>query len=339
VDDSLVVEFTDRHVVLPRWADLDLEADRQYDIRVEYWDRRADAIMQLVWMRPESQLLEEAIAAAEQADAVVMMMGLSPRLEGEEMQVDVPGFAGGDRVDIGLPAPQEELIRAVTTLGKPVVLVLLNGSAVAINWAAEHVPAIIEAWYPGQAAGPAIADVIFGDYNPAGRLPVTFYTSVDQLPPFSDYNMAGKTYRYFEGDPLFPFGHGLSYTTFEYTNLQLPARIRDNEDVVVTVDVRNAGENAGEEVLQLYVTDVEASVPVPIRSLQGFKRIFLEPGAQQTVTFTLHPRQLSLIDAEWQRVVEPGVFEISVGGKQPGFSGLADATTTGVVTGRFEFVR
>jgi beta-glucosidase len=338
VDDSLMVEFSDRHVVLPRWVDLDLTAGRTYDIRVEYWDRRADAIMQLVWTRPEPRLRDEALAAARQADAVVMMMGLSPRLEGEEMEVEVPGFAGGDRVDIGLPAPQESLIRAISALGKPVVLVLLNGSAVAVNWAAEHVPAIVEAWYPGQAAGPAIADVLFGDYNPAGRLPVTFYRSVSQLPPFTDYNMAGKTYRYFRGDPLFPFGHGLSYTSFAYSNLQVPAQVGAGENVVVSVDVSNSGSLAGEEVVQLYVTDLEASVPVAIRSLQGFTRVLLQPGESRTVSFTLAPDQFSVIDNDGHRVVEPGAFEVSVGGKQPGFRGVADASTTGVVTGRFEVV-
>jgi beta-glucosidase len=338
VDDSLLAEASDRHAVLRRWAGLDLEAGRSYDITVEYWDRRADAIIQLVWAKPEPQLRAEAFEIAEQADAIVLMMGLSPRLEGEEMRVEVPGFAGGDRVNIGLPAPQEDLIRAVSALGKPVVLVLLNGSAVAVNWAAEHVPAIVEAWYPGQAAGPAIADVLFGDYNPAGRLPVTFYRSVNQLPPFTDYNMAGKTYRYFQGDPLFPFGHGMSYTTFAYDKLEIPDRVDSDENVVVSVEVENTGSTPGEEVVQLYVTDVEASVPVPIRSLRGFKRVFLEPGERQSVSFTLTPRQLSLIDTEWQRVVEPGVFEISVGGKQPGFSGVADASTTDVVTGRLEVI-
>ncbi len=339
VDDSLMVEFTDRHVVLPRWADLELEANREYDIRVEYWDRRADAIMQFVWMKPNPRLKEEALAAAEQADAVVMVMGLSPRLEGEEMQVEVPGFAGGDRIDIGLPAPQEELIQAVTMFGKPTVLVLLHGSAVAVNWAAENVPAIVDAWYPGQAAGTAIADVLFGDYNPAGRLPITLYKSVDQLPPFNDYNMAGRTYKYFDGDPLFPFGHGLSYTTFAYDNMVLPATVQDGQDIHVSVEVENTGSIAGEEVVQLYVTDVHASVPVPVRSLQGFTRLFLAPGERQTISFVLTPRQFSVIDSEWQRVVEPGVFEISVGGKQPGFAGVADAWTTGVVTGRVEVVR
>jgi beta-glucosidase len=278
------------------------------------------------------------VEVAEMADAVIMFLGLSPRLEGEEMGVDLQGFAGGDRVDIGLPSAQQELLEAVVAAGKPVVLVLLNGSALAIPWAAEKVPAILEAWYPGQAAGTAIADVLFGDYNPAGRLPVTFYRSVAQLPPFDDYDMKGRTYRYFEGDALFPFGHGLSYTTFRYRKLTLPHRVRAGEDVQISVEVENVGPVAGEEVVQLYVTDLEASAPVPIRSLQGLERVFLRPGERQTVSFTLTPRQLSLIDPEWERVLEPGEFEVTVGGKQPGFSGLADAATTGVVTGGFRVV-
>ncbi len=338
VDDSLMVDFSDRHVVLPRWVELDLEEGRGYDIRVEYWDRRADAIVQFVWNRPTAGLRAEALEVAHQADVVVVVLGLSPRLEGEEMRVDVPGFAGGDRLDLELPAPQVELLQAVSAVGKPVVLVLLNGSAIAVNWAAQHVPAIVEAWYPGQAAGPAIADVLFGDYNPAGRLPVTFYRSIEQLPPFMDYGMQGKTYRYFEGEPLFPFGHGLSYTTFAYGSLEVPSLVRAGQDVVISATVENTGSVAGEEVVQLYVEDVDASVPVPIRSLQGFLRVFVRPGERKTVTFTLTPRQLSVIDSEWRRVVEPGVFEVSVGGKQPGFSGVADAVTTGFVTGRFEVV-
>ena len=336
--DSLLVEFSDRHVVLPRWEYLQLEAGRSYDIRVEYQTRRADAMAQLVWAKPEPRLRDEALQAARQADVVVMMMGLSPRLEGEEMRVEVPGFVGGDRIEIGLSAPQRELMEAVVATGKPVVLVLLNGSALAVNWAAEHIPAIVEAWYPGQAAGTAIADVLFGDYNPAGRLPLTFYKSVDQLPPFTDYDMKGRTYRYFDGEPLFPFGHGLSYTTFAYSNLELPSQVGAGEDIVVSVAVENTGVVAGEEVVQLYVTDVEASVPVPIRSLQGFQRVFLGPGQRKTVSFTLAPRQISLIDTEWQRVVEPGLFKVTVGGKQAGFSGIADAATTGVVSGHFEVV-
>jgi beta-glucosidase len=335
---SPTIEFSDRHVMFTQWHDVELTAGEEYDILVEYWDRRADASVQLVWSPPQPNLMAEALRAARDADAVILVMGLSPRLEGEEMPVAVPGFAGGDRIDIGIPAPQQDLIQSVTAIGKPTVLVLLNGSALAVNWAAEHLPAIIEAWYPGQAAGPAVAEVLFGDYSPAGRLPVTFYKSVNQLPPFTDYNMAGRTYRYFEGEPLFPFGHGLSYSTFEYRDLRLPETVSAGDGVELSVVVVNTGPVAGEEVIQLYVTDVAASVRVPIRSLQGFQRVFLEAGESREVTFTLTPRQISLIDDEDLRVVEPGLFEVSLGGKQPGFSGIADAETTGVVTGRFEVV-
>jgi beta-glucosidase len=336
LDDSLLVEFSDRHVVATRWATVPLTAEATHNLRVEYFDRRADAIVQLVWSKPDPRLREEALDAARQADAVIMMLGLSPRLEGEEMRVDVPGFKGGDRVTLDLPSTQEDLLRAVVAVGKPVVLVLLNGSAVAVNWAADHVPAILEAWYPGQAAGTAIADVLFGDYNPAGRLPVTFYKSVDQLPPFEDYDMAGHTYRYFTGEPLFPFGHGLSYTTFAYHDLRLPPEVRAGDSVSVSVEVENTGLVVGEEVVQLYLTDTGASVPVPIRSLVGFRRVSLKPGERRRVEFTITPRQQSLIDDSGTRVIEPGKFRISVGGKQPGFSGVADASTTGVVTGEFE---
>jgi len=338
IADSLLFDGSDQHSVMTQSNNVMLKAGVAYAVHVEYWDRRADASIQLIWSPPAPNLREEALAAAKSADVVVMMMGLSPRLEGEEMPVEVPGFKGGDRVALGLPRVQEELIQAVAAVGKPVVLVLLSGSAVAVNWAAEHVPAIVEAWYPGQAAGTALADVLFGNYNPAGRLPVTFYKSADQIPPFSNYSMEGKTYRYFRGEPLFPFGHGLSYTTFTYSNLRIPSSVRTGEHIAVAVDVTNSGRRDGEEVVQLYVSDLEASAPVPIRSLQGFQRVQLKAGEKKTVSFTLTPRQISLIDAESKRVVEPGSFELSVGGKQPGSRGTADASTTGVLSGRFQVV-
>jgi beta-glucosidase len=338
LDDSLVVQFSDRHVVLTEWADLDLVAGRPRRVRVEYFDRRPDAIVQLVWSVPRPGLEAEAVAAARRADAVVLCLGLSPRLEGEEMPVHVPGFEGGDRTDLALPAPQQSLLEAVVATGKPVVLVLLSGSALAVPWAAQHVPAILETWYPGQAAGTAIADVLFGAHNPAGRLPVTFYRSVDQLPPFADYRMAGRTYRYFRGDVLFPFGHGLSYTQFRYADLRAPERVGTGDSVTVSVEVENAGALPGDEVVQLYVSDLTAPVPVPIRSLAGFQRLSLAPGERRRVSFTLAPRQLSVIDTAWRRVEAPGTFEIAVGGKQPGFTGLADAATTAVLTARLEVV-
>ena len=335
IGDSLLFDASDRHSVMTQSKDVELVAGKEYTLKLEYWDRRADAIAQLIWSKPTADLKEAALAAAAKADVVVLLMGLSPRLEGEEMTVEVPGFKGGDRVDLGLPREQEELLRAVVATKKPVVLVLLNGSAVAVNWAAENVPAIVEAWYPGQAAGLALADVLFGNVSPAGRLPVTFYKSADQLPPFSNYNMEGKTYRYFRGEPLFPFGHGLSYTRFEYGNLRMPVSVRAGEPINIAVDVKNAGARQGEEVVQLYVTEVGASVPVPVRALQGFRRISLKPGEKQTVSFALEPRQISVINARAKRVVEPGTIEISVGGKQPGFKGVADTHTSGVVSGKF----
>ena len=205
-----------------------------------------------------------------------------------------------------------------------------------MNWASQNVPAILEAWYPGQAGGSAIADVLFGDYNPGGRLPVTFYKSVSQLPPFENYNMKGRTYRYFTGEPLYPFAYGLSYTQFKYANLHLPGRAEIGDSLEVSVDVRNAGRSPGDEVVQLYVTDREDSVPVPIRSLKGFKRVHLEPGENQTVRFTLAARDFSRIGSNSKRIVTPGLFDVVVGGKQPGFKSPADATTTEVLTGQIQ---
>ena len=261
------------------------------------------------------KMIEEAVKAARETDASVLVLGISAKLEGEEMKVDLPGFRGGDRTDLSLPQSQEALLKAVVATGKPVVVVLLSGSALAVNWANDNAPAILQAWYPGGEGGTAIADVLFGDYNPAGRLPVTFYKSVDQLPPFTDYSMQGRTYRYFKGDPLYPFGYGLSYTRFAYSNLRVNS-VKAGEPVKVAIDVTNAGERQGDEVVQLYLTDVAASAPVPIRTLVGFERIALRPREKRTVTFTITPRQMSLIDNNDKRVIEPGEFRVHVGGNQ-----------------------
>ena len=215
----------------------------------------------------------------------------------------------------------------------------MNGSALAVNWANENLDVIISAGYPGQQGGNAVADVLFGDYNPAGRLPVTYYKSVAQLPPFEEYDMKGRTYKYFTEKPLFPFGFGLSYTTFDYSNLQVSEKVTAGDKVVVKVNITNTGEMAGEEVVQLYITDEKATSPRPIRQLEGFERIYLKSGESKLVEFTLRPRQLSMINNKDKRVIEPGWFTVSVGGKQPGFSGSADAHTSGVVTGRFKVIR
>jgi beta-glucosidase len=340
--------YLDGKLLIDAWADelssttitkeVTLETGRAYDVRFEYFEEARGAIAKFVWSFPglAGRQLEEAVGAARQADAVVVVLGISPKLEGEEMKVDVEGFRGGDRTELALPKVQDELLKAVQATGKPVVVVLLSGSALAVNWADAKVPAIVQAWYPGEEGGTAVADVLFGDYNPGGRLPVTFYKSALQLPPFEDYRMQGRTYRYFTGEPLYPFGHGLSYTKFAYENLKLSATgVKAGESVRVSVDVRNAGARAGDEVVQLYVTDVAASVPVPIRSLAGVKRMFLQPGEKRTVEFTLAPEQMAVVDDGGDRVVEPGEFLVSVGGKQPGLTSRSDASTTEVVRTRF----
>jgi beta-glucosidase len=253
------------------------------------------------------------------------------------MQINYEGFRGGDRTSLDLPKVQENLLKLLHKTGKSIVLVLTSGSALSVNWANENIPAIIQAWYPGQEGGTALADVLFGDYNPAGRLPVTFYKSVDQLPPFEDYNMAGRTYKYFEGEPLFPFGYGLSYTKFEYDNLKIADEIKAGDDIKISVEVRNTGKIAGDEVVQLYIKDIEASVPVPIYSLQGFKRVHLEAGEKRFVEFTLKPRQFSVIQIDGDKikyVIEPGSFKIFVGGSQPGY----EAETTEIIVKEIKVV-
>jgi beta-glucosidase len=245
-------------------------------------------------------------------------MGITPRLEGEEMRgVTLDGFMGGDRTRIDLPDVQQALIKEIHALGKPVVLVLLNGSALTVNWENDNIPAIIETWYGGQAAGQALADVIFGDFNPGGRLPVTVYKSVEDLPDFTEYRMENRTYRYFKGEPLYPFGFGLSYTTFKYSKLKVAKTIQSGDEVTVTVTVKNTGKIAGDEVVQLYISNLSSSVPVPIRALKGFKRINLLPGENKTVTFSVSPDAFSVIDEQNKRVVNPGIFELTVGGSQP----------------------
>jgi beta-glucosidase len=337
IDGKLYLEETANRRTRNVLKDFDFEAGRSYDIRIEYRENANQfASAKLVWTPPghSETLRKDAVDKARQADAVVMVMGLTPSIEGEEMDVDVPGFKGGDRTDIALPQPQEQLIKDVQALGKPVVLILMGGSALGINWENENVPAIVDAWYPGQFGGNAIADVIFGDYNPAGRLPVTFYKSVDQLPMFDDYTMEGRTYRYFRGEPLYPFGYGLSYTSFAYSNLKLSRTVKAGEDSTIRVDVANKGRVAGDEVIELYLGQAAAAVPVPIRTLVGIERIFLRPGEKRSVSFTLKARQMSLIDDAGHRVIQPGDLLISVGGKQPGFKGSADAATTEVLTGK-----
>jgi beta-glucosidase len=316
LDDEKIAAARVGHEMTPAYRALHLEAGRPYRLRFDHaGENETYSLARLLW-EPPGDLHADAIAVARDADAVILCLGLSPRVEGEEMRVHAEGFAGGDRTDIRLPRVQEELLRDVLALGKPTVLVLLNGSAIAIDPATNNRPAIIEAWYPGQEGGTAIADVIFGDYNPAGRLPVTFYRSVDDLPPFDDYNMDGRTYRYFTGTPLYPFGHGLSYTRFEYANLHAPDTLPPGHPVTLAVDGPNAGTRDGEEVVQLYLTFLDPAGSVPARSLEGFRRVKLAAGQTRRVEFTIQPSRLASVQGD-TRLPENGPLLLSVGGGQP----------------------
>ncbi|UMB60981.1 glycoside hydrolase family 3 C-terminal domain-containing protein [Lutibacter sp. A80] len=318
LDDKLLVEREDVHHPKKEYEYVSLEAGKKYKIKLEYKQNNTDyAIMRFLWEAPTDSLEQEAIEIAKKSDLIVLCMGLSPLLEGEEMKVKVDGFSGGDRLDVKLPKTQTDLMKKLNKLGKPMVLVLLNGSAVAINWENDNIPAIIEAWYPGQAGGTAIADVIFGDYNPAGRLPLTFYKDINDIPEFSEYDMKGKTYRYFKGEALYPFGYGLSYTNFKYSDLKIQKEISTNQNLKVSVDITNKGEFNGEEVVQLYATRLKDDGLNPTRLLLGFNRIHLNVGETKTVEFTVTPKQLAIVNKDYQQVVINEEISISVGGEQP----------------------
>jgi beta-glucosidase len=333
-DGKSIIKYKTEHSAFHEEAPVELKAGQKYRIEVLYQNYAGDADIKLLWSRPRINLVEKAVAAARQADVAVLVLGLSQRLEGEEMPIKIDGFSGGDRTNLNLPAAQEQLLEAVAATGKPVIVVLANGGALSVNRAQEKASAIILAGYGGQQGGNAVADVLFGDYNPAGRLPVTYYKSIDQIPAFENYDMKGKTYRFFTQEPLYPFGYGLSYTTFAYSNLSVPPRAVAGQPVRIKVIVTNSGKRAGEEVVELYLTDEKASTPRPVRQLEGFSRIMLKPGESRVVEFTLEPRQFSIINNKDKRVIEPGYFTISVGGKQPGFKGYLDPQFTQVLTGR-----
>ena len=292
---------------------------KPHRFRIEYIQRGKidEGGITFEWSPRRELLQDEAVAAAKKADVVVAFVGLTPRLEGEEMRVNAKGFAGGDRTDIVLPDVQQEMIEAVAKTGKPMVVVLLNGSALALNWAQQNAKAIMEAWYPGQSGGQAIAETLSGKNNPAGRLPVTFYAGVDQLPPFDDYSMANRTYRYFKGKPLYGFGDGLSYTTFSYSNLKLSDRSLQAGNILnVDADVSNAGSINGDEVAELYLTPPQNAVS-PRLALAGFERLHLNPGETKHISFHLDARTLSQVNDKGMRAVFPGIYRIYVGGSQP----------------------
>ncbi len=330
-EDSLRVDFGNRHAPVSQAFDVALQANQAYNVRIDFSNYGPDPQAHFIWAPPRPNLLPEAVAAARAADAVMLFLGITPDVESEEDAIDAEGFKGGDRTTIELPRMQQELLEAVTAVGKPTVLVLLSGSTIAVPWASEHVNAIVQAWYPGEAGGQAIADVLYGTYNPSGRLPVTMYRATSDLPPFEDYNMEGHTYRFFRGAPLFPFGHGLSYTRFEYGNLAAPVAIAKRQPARLAVTVRNVGTRAGDEVVQVYVSHQNTTLRVPLRTLIAFQRISLAPGERRVVEFAVPAQHLEVVNENGERIWLGGNVEIAVGGKQPGFSGQADASTTGVV--------
>jgi beta-glucosidase len=297
-------------------------------VRVEYLHGTNAAGIDLTWQAPAAAQLSEAVAAAKEAEVVIALVGLSPQLEGEEMiGVSLEGFKGGDRTDIRLPKTQRDLLEALKATGKPLVIVLTSGSALAVPDEHQLATAVLEAWYPGEEGGTAIAQTLAGDNNPAGRLPLTFYASTDQLPPFEDYSMANRTYRSFSGKPLYGFGYGLSYSAFEYSNPRLSSSsVQAGDPVAVEVDVKNVSKRAGDEVVQLYLTQPKAAL-TPLRTLAGFARVHVEPGQTSHVKVQVDPRTLGQVNETGERVILPGTYTVAIGGAQPAeFAGTVTAT-------------
>jgi beta-glucosidase len=333
LDGKIIANADDTHGLEARVGRVHLEAGKPCQILVEYSQvNRPAARARIVWAKIDRTPDPAAVAAARNADVVVAVVGITSELEGEEMQVNEPGFKGGDRTSLDLPKPEQDLLEAVAAAGKPLVIVLTNGSALAVNWANAHANAILDAWYPGEEGGTAVAQTLSGRNNPAGRLPVTFYKSVDQLPPFADYAMKGRTYRYFEGTPLYPFGYGLSYSKFSYSGLTLPANdVTAGDSVVAEVTVTNTGRLAGDEVAELYL-NFPAVPGAPLRALRAFERVHLQAGASQKVRFELKPRDLSMVTEAGEPIVAEGAYTVSVGGGQPN-TGAQTVTGTFRVNG------
>ena len=330
IDDKLVVDGTDPQTRGTTTADMDLAAGQRHKVRIEIAGGRFPP--RFVWTKVEADALGKAVKAARDADVVIAVVGITSSLEGEEMPVNIPGFKGGDRTSTDLPAPEEDILKAVQATAKPLVVVLMSGSALSVNWAKDKANAIVQAWYPGQEGGTAVAQTLTGANNPSGRLPVTIYTGVDQLPAFNDYAMAGRTYRYFTGKPLFPFGYGLSYTSFGYSAPRLSAStLAAGTGLGVDATVTNTGKLAGDEVVQLYLTFPKLP-GAPLVALRGFDRVHLAPGEKRAVHFDLTPRDLSSVTAQGLRMVQAGAYEVIVGGGQPG-SGAAGGHAALTITG------
>ena len=338
LDDKLIVSSSSNQKTPERGTVIDaavhFDNTEPHAIRLEYFHGTGSAGIDLTWQAPADVLRDQAVTAAKQSDVIVATVGLSPSLEGEEMPVKLAGFSGGDRTSIDLPAAQEDLLKALAATGKPLIVVLQNGSALAVNWAQEHANAILDAWYPGEEGGTAIAETLAGLNNPAGRLPLTFYSSLSQVPDFTDYSMEKRTYRYFDGKPLYGFGFGLSYTTFGYSNVKVAPQLKAGKPLSVSADVKNTGPIAGDEVVEIYLTQPK-QFETPLRVLAGFKRIHVGPGQTAHVAITVDPRAIAQVDDKGNRVVVPGEYTIYVGGTQPGESPsvqTAKFTVTGTAT-------
>jgi beta-glucosidase len=317
LDNKVVLDNSKANPDGPRITTVSLERGRRYAVKLEC-AIQDDLGATLLWARLLDHPLAKAIAAAQDADVVIAVVGITSQLEGEELRVNQPGFKGGDRTSLDLPQEEENLLEALKKTGKPLVVVLMNGSGLAVNWAAQNANAILEAWYAGEEGGTAIAETLSGQNNPAGRLPLTFYRGIDQLPPFEDYSMKNRTYRYFAGDPLYPFGFGLSYSQFAYSNLKiLQTSLKAGDPLGVEVDVTNRSQRAGDEVVEVYLNFPKVS-GAPLRALRGFERVHLPAGATRRVHLDLGARDLSMVNESGDRIIAAGDYGISVGGGQPG---------------------
>ena len=301
----------------PKLVDVELQKGQRYPLRLET-EPGVGSVSTLLWKRVTTRLAEDMKAAVDQADVVVAAVGLTSDIEGEEMPVAIEGFAGGDRTSLALPADQRRLLESAKALGKPLIVVLMNGGAIDLAWAKDNAAAIVEAWYPGQAGGLAVGEVLAGKADAGGRLPLTFYRSVDDLPPFDDYSMKGRTYRYFGGTPVYPFGHGLSYASFSYSALSVtPLRGSADNGLLVKLKLRNTSTRTGDEVPQLYIAP-QAQEGAPRHALRGVQRVTLQPGETRELSFRLSPRDLSFVTPAGERRLIPGRYRLSVGPGQPG---------------------
>ena len=327
LDGKLIVDDSVGHDPNPQMATVELTRGRRYAVKVEY--QAGGRVTKLIWLPVSGDPLVEAVSAARTSDVVIAVVGITSKLEGEEMRVDLPGFRGGDRTSLALPTEEEALLGALKGTGKPLVVVLMNGSALAVNWANAHANAILDAWYSGEEGGTAIAETLAGENNPAGRLPVTFYKGVEQLPDFDDYAMHDRTYRYFKGEPLYPFGYGLSYSNFAYSGLNFSSpTLQAGNPLDVDVEVKNTGQREGDEVVELYIS-FPRMAGAPLKALRGFTRVHLASGQQKHVKLTLAARDLSYVNEAGDRLVAAGDYLITVGGGQPGTAAAhADAHLT-----------